>query len=476
MPEAEVSLAKRKREDEEEDEVLERGRDYIYKSRRSVYAKEYVVEKVVGHQLRHGEHKFLVKWEGWSEDCNTWEPAQHLDHCPARVDEFFNEALNQHAIEELCKTLMVSSDVSNKSLETLLPPQGFSALRNKRSIQYELISLISIPPSATHTKKLKKGKEALLLYFLHLRRDAQSIKLKEWEENINHIACEDVILKVENNVDLEEPPLGFTYINEYIPMEGIVIPDDPPIGCECEACNPKEKNCCGKNYSLRFVYRDNDKINVPQGTPIYECNRACKCDSRCRNRVVQKGRIIPLCIFRTSNGCGWGVKALKKIFAGEFVCEYVGEVITHEEAERRGSIYDQEGRTYLFDLDFNVSENPYTVDAATHGNVSHFINHSCEPNLGVWAVWVNCLDPNIPKLALFATREIQKGEEITFDYMSGHKSASSKKKKKDGDEQKEGLSSSPGRARLELPDENDGEKKNRPLCKCGAKSCRRYLF
>ena len=37
---------------------------------------------------------------------------------------------------------------------------------------------------------------------------------------------------------------------------------------------------------------------------------------------------------------------------------------------------DAEGRTYLFDLDFNMgNENPYTVDAAFYGNVSHFINH-----------------------------------------------------------------------------------------------------
>ena len=39
---------------------------------------------------------------------------------------------------------------------------------------------------------------------------------------------------------------------------------------------------------------------------------------------------------------------------------------------------DEEGRTYLFDLDFNSgANNPYTIDAALYGNVSHFINHSC---------------------------------------------------------------------------------------------------
>ena len=71
---------------------------------------------------------------------------------------------------------------------------------------------------------------------------------------------------------------------------------------------------------------------------------------------------------------------------------------------------DAEGRTYLFDLDFDKGQdNPYTVDAAHFGNVAHFINHSCDPSLAVFNVWINCLDPDLPRLALFAVRDIVKG-------------------------------------------------------------------
>ena len=52
------------------------------------------------------------------------------------------------------------------------------------------------------------------------------------------------------------------------------------------------------------------------------------------------------------------------------------QVITNEEAERRGQIYDANGRTYLFDLDYNDGDCPFTVDAGRYGNVSHFVNHS----------------------------------------------------------------------------------------------------
>lgn len=87
----------------------------------------------------------------------------------------------------------------------------------------------------------------------------------------------------------------------------------------------------------------------------------------------------------------------------------MGEVVKSEEAERREKLREKDGKscTYMFDLDFNDSENyPYTVDASKYGNVSHFINHSCNPNLAVYAVWVDCLDPNLPKLAMFALRDI----------------------------------------------------------------------
>lgn len=52
----------------------------------------------------------------------------------------------------------------------------------------------------------------------------------------------------------------------------------------------------------------------------------CKCGSSCPFRVVQLGRKIPLTIFRTSNGRGWGIKTPQRIPKGTFVIEYVGEV------------------------------------------------------------------------------------------------------------------------------------------------------
>ena len=159
---------------------------------------------------------------------------------------------------------------------------------------------------------------------------------------MNALDSEIAKIRVENLHDLEGPPRYMTYINQYHPSAGIVIPDDPPIGCECEVCDIRsEKQCCPGTFDHRLAYTRYGRLRVPVGAPIYECNRKCRCGAECYNRVVQKGRKVKLCIYRTPNGCGWGVKTLENIKKGSFVVEYVGEVITTEEAEERGKKYGQ---------------------------------------------------------------------------------------------------------------------------------------
>lgn len=46
-------------------------------------------------------------------------------------------------------------------------------------------------------------------------------------------------------------------------------------------------------------------------------------------------------ILSTSNGRGWGVRTVGFIRRGTFVMDYIGEVISNDEAERRGKVYDK---------------------------------------------------------------------------------------------------------------------------------------
>ena len=107
---------------------------------------------------------------------------------------------------------------------------------------------------------------------------------------------------------------------------------------------------------------------------------------------------------RRSGVHGKGVFALQDLAEGETLIEYVGEVISWDEAQDRHP-HDPKDPNHTFY--FHVNEDR-VIDALHGGNSSRWINHSCNPNCEA--------DEENERIFIKALRNIKAGEELSYDY------------------------------------------------------------
>jgi len=96
------------------------------------------------------------------------------------------------------------------------------------------------------------------------------------------------------------------------------------------------------------------------------------------------------------SSAGLGLFATKPFKKGDFIIEYTGEIISREEADRRGG-------KYLFE-----TSSRRVIDGKGRENVARYINHSCKPNC----------EPDVKggRVKIYAIKKIAPGEEFTYDY------------------------------------------------------------
>ncbi|KAK6006399.1 hypothetical protein QM012_006809 [Aureobasidium pullulans] len=309
-----------------------------------------------------------------------------------------------------------------------------------------------------------------------------------------------------NVINKETPSLKFTYIQDYVLGHGVSREDADAVKMGCEKCRPDMGGNRGCEYTAkcdclefavpdlarckddeqkeqfaawergeagsdglpkRFPYRIDpnskkfvlDTFYLESRNPIYECNELCRCGSGCKNRLVQKGRTVPLEIFKTLKR-GFGLRCPIDLKRGQYIDRYLGELITDTEASAReaSGIFDK--ASYLFTLDKYVQDDGepdslrrsdcYVADGEKMGGLTRFINHSCDPNCRLFTVSYNRFDRRIYDLAFFALDNIPAGTELTFDY-------------NDVEER-------------ELQANDSGEGGSFVKCYCGSKNCRGKLW
>lgn len=375
------------------------------------------IDKIIDDIMINGVRYYLIKWIKWSRGFNTWERFGSI----SKYQKLLIDYVTKKKSDVDCKPvngihLMLSRKIISKLFEMFRTENGLSLPSILPEDLSNIFNSLDIGSVKSQTRRKKCLRYFLTTISLGGFRQQQLLNLNQWELDIN-LVTKQYKIKVENNIDLEGPPDLFVYICNYIPRNNIIIPNDPPIGCSCKKNCHNSNDCCNEISGYSAVYDANKNITVSPGYPIYECNKKCKCSTQCSNRVVQLGSEVEVCIYKTKD-YGWGVKTRKNIQKGQFVATYVGEVITVDESEQRLE-NNSSSLDYMWNLDFDDPQNyKYIIDGSHYANFTYFINHSCDANLNVYAVWINCLDRNLPQLALFASRSILAGEQLTTNYFS----------------------------------------------------------
>ncbi|KAK2469722.1 hypothetical protein H9L39_18537 [Fusarium oxysporum f. sp. albedinis] len=172
-------------------------------------------------------------------------------------------------------------------------------------------------------------------------------------------------------------------------------------------CDP---DLCGTCGVLERVDPENAEDELIHATGYQNCS-------------LQRGLTKALALGQSQlEGVGYGLFAAECIAQGDFIIEYVGELITHDEGvrreARRGDVFDEESNiSYVFTL---LENEGMWVDAAIYGNLSRYINHASEKssgdkrgcNITPQILYVN----GEYRIKFTATRDIQAGEELFFNY------------------------------------------------------------
>ncbi|EPS42136.1 hypothetical protein H072_3842 [Dactylellina haptotyla CBS 200.50] len=172
------------------------------------------------------------------------------------------------------------------------------------------------------------------------------------------------------------------------------------LGCGAdEQLDPMNRRNLAKNPDLDSIFNESGPVLTREEVRL----------NGCQNVFLQMDEPPMTKIGPTTMPFkGYGLFAMEPINKGCFIGEYKGEVISDEEADKRGSEYDRVGSSFLFSIN-----ETHAIDGTRFGNKTRFLNHSqIEPNCEAKVLFVN----GAHRIAFRALEDIEIGEELLFNY------------------------------------------------------------
>lgn len=382
-------------------------------------AYEYVWEKSIMHcsdvMRKHNarDHSQRDKnWhpEDWNTDKDTKEPCRN--ECYRRRTEWTNYTWTQEEEKELARKLsFVKPDrpcslagvvdkpcyqIYSKILELDEKTTPISKIQSPPEHQESEQAIWYNPKAVPRNRGLKPGWQDATRAHMHDYR-AQSVPCTHDGPCSREMNCHCVI----NNL-LCEQFCG--------------CPDDCArrfAGCSCR----EEGLSCLSDSCICFqMHREcGDKCDtcgaIPRIKPQSRYDETLF-EKGCQNIALQRGVNKKLILGKSQlEGVGFGLFTAEPVKKGDFLSEYTGEVISYNEAERRGVGYDAKYSSFLFDLN-----KEWIIDAARMGNKTRYINHAETEADGVNCTAKILLANGEHRIEFRASRDIKIGEEVFFNY------------------------------------------------------------
>ncbi|CAG8452554.1 7075_t:CDS:2 [Paraglomus brasilianum] len=224
-----------------------------------------------------------------------------------------------------------SSNEPKKGKAKKKEPLSSAVMENIHSLQTEIIKQIESLPLVDETFR------------------------EMWDPSVETVAHDQPLFDIVNDID-DEKLLWLEVIEKSVVHFDVDEPDpQSTIICDCQKnCANWEDCVCRAEDTGGYPFTNGRLTDVKFRGPVYECGSSCPCGEDCSNRFIQNSKTWPhLQIYKTRSK-GWGVRTTKPIPKGQFVAEYVGELISAETANLRAGFYNILHHVYWFDLDFGV--------------------------------------------------------------------------------------------------------------------------